>query len=60
MSVIFFPRRLTGPACANGMRAPHPPARDIADLPADLRDRVLAARDALPVEPHQPEPPEAA
>lgn len=59
MSVIFFPRRLTGPACANGMRAPHPPARDIADLPADLRDRVLAARDALPVD-RDPQPPEAA
>lgn len=61
MSVIRFPARfrLVGQPCANGMREPHPPARDIADLPDELRERVLAAR-GVAVEPRQPEPPEAA
>ena len=36
-----------------------PPCRDIRDLPAELRERVLAAR-VVAVEPRQPEPPEAA
>ena len=48
MSVVYFPRRLTGPDCANGMREPHPPARELRDLPEDLRARVIAARDGYP------------
>lgn len=58
MSVIFFPRRLTGPRVAYGMPG-HAPCRDVADLPDDLRERVLAAR-GVAVEQRQPEPPEAA
>ena len=61
MSVIHFPARLrlVGRDCANGMQSPHPPARDIADLPDDLRERVLAARGVPAREPDR-DPPQSA